>query len=326
MTWPILLRWARPTLLLVLAAAVLSLGWLDAARARPGQHPAGQTIPSPSPLPTSPTATPAAGLVPVGPASDLQLSAAGGDCIAWVTPGDIAVDGALSLDPYPVADVPLPSPAYLYIRSCELELFDASGQPITPLPFAGLSDQQAAPLPFAGPVDVCFPYNNEELALAQANMAVFTVLRFDAAPGVWAELPLRLDPAGQTACGATIWPGIFALAIPVADPSNLPNTSGEILEATARAAPARAVEGPQPTGVASSPPASTPQPVATSTPRSAGGAVPEQPSSPAAADLPAGPATEPAPAPRSSLLIWVMAGIAVLMAIGLLIFRRRAAR
>jgi hypothetical protein len=48
----------------------------------------------------------------------------------------------------------------------------------------------------------------------------------------------------------------------------------------------------------------------------------EQPSSPAAADP---PATEPAPAPRSSLLIWVVAGIAVLL-LGLLIFRRIAAR
>jgi hypothetical protein len=53
----------------------------------------------------------------------------------------------------------------------------------------------------------------------------------------------------------------------------------------------------------------------------------EQPSSPAAAEPAAAvPATEPAPAPRSSLLIWVMAGIAVLLAICLLIFRRLAAR
>src|SRR5262245_49059651 len=102
---PILLRWARPALLLALGVVVLSLGWLDAAWATPGQNPAGQTIPSPTPIPASPTTTPLApGLVPVGPTSDIQISAAGGDCIAWVTPGDIAVDGALSLDPYPVAD------------------------------------------------------------------------------------------------------------------------------------------------------------------------------------------------------------------------------
>jgi hypothetical protein len=272
-------------LLTLVGAAALSSGPTARAQTLP---PVTPVVPPRPPVPPVPPVPPRPPLpsdrirVPVTEPG--ELFSEGRRCAIIVTPDDFTQEGSLRLIEVPLGLLIYRDPALTYLRACEVEYRDAADNLITAFQFTQ-------------PIEVCFPYDNADLARAQGSAERLTVIAFDPFRQVWVELPLTLDQAARRICGQLPGAGVVALAIRPARVVTLPGTSGNLPEGTptaaavAAAAPAAAQPAPvaQPTAAAAAAAAAAPAP---DTAAAAPGAAAPVAAAPAGGLLPGAPAAD----------------------------------
>ena len=259
-------------------------------------------------------ATPVGSATPVTPAgTPTPISSGGQRCELVVTDDDGVAPGSVRVEELLVEVLPNRDTRYTYIRACDVIYVDVNGQIIPNKSFDG-------------PIDACFRYTPEDVTRAGGNPARLKIVYYDEASGTWMELEVVIDEAGGLVCAKLPRSGKVALVFSAGPVSGLPNTSGNLPDATpvavaaapaaapvalaaeaAQAAPAAAAPA-APAAPAAAPavvaPAVAEAPAAAAQPLAASGA-----SEPAAAAAP----TESGPGPLLALLLGVAAAVFALI-------------
>jgi hypothetical protein len=239
-----------------------------------------------------------------------EFASGGRRCVIVVTPDDFTQEGSLRVIEVPLELLMYRDPSLIYLRACEVEYRDAAGNLITAFQFAK-------------PIEVCFPFDNADLARAQGSAERLTVVAFDPFRQVWVELPLVLDRAARRVCGQLPGSGLVALAIRPARAVTLPGTSGNLAESTPTAA-AVAVAAPpaapaQPAPTAPPPAEATPAAAAPAAAAPAAAAPAEPPAVAVPAGPPAGGLVPEVAAPTSSPLAYLPLGLFIAAGVGITI-------
>ena len=216
-------------------------------------------------------ATPVGSATPVTPAgTPTPISSGGQRCELVVTDDDGVAPGSVRVEELLVEVLPNRDTRYTYIRACDVIYVDVNGQIIPNKSFDG-------------PIDACFRYTPEDVTRAGGNPARLKIVYYDEASGTWMELEVVIDEAGGLVCAKLPRSGKVALVFSAGPVSGLPNTSGNLPDAT-------------PVAVAAAP-AAAPVALAAEAAQAAPAAVaPAAPAAPAAAPAVVAPAADPAPA------------------------------
>lgn len=223
----------RSIALVVLAAGMLVLSIAGTAGAAPAAVPGAQTLPTATPAPPNPR--PCIPRPPGPPPGAGQPVRGGvgpgiGNAIAhcpWSTiiGADVFVAGStLELNHVGRNSVPGPNAGDTLIGiQVDINLFDSAGK-LLPKPT------------FPRPIQICYAYSSDELALVGNDPARLVIQFYDTALAAWVVLPTTPDPAGGQICAQVTHLTLFTVAgkagarpvppaaRPVA-PVSLPNTA-----------------------------------------------------------------------------------------------------
>ena len=272
---PALAMIAVVLILLVLAGGLPAAPRIAQAQTIPTRTPVATTVGGGTAVATS---TPLVGVAtPVGSATPVTLvgtptpiSSGGQRCELVVTDDDGVAPGSVRVEELLVEVLPNRDTRYTYIRACDVIYVDVNGQIIPNKSFDG-------------PIDACFRYTPEDVTRAGGNPARLKIVYYDEASGTWMELEVVIDEAGGLVCAKLPRSGKVALVFSAGPVSGLPNTSGNLPDAT-------------PVAVAAAP-AAAPVALAAEAAQAAPAAVaPAAPAAPAAAPAVVAPAADPAPA------------------------------
>ncbi len=270
---------------LALIAVVLTLLVLAGALPAATRTAQAQTIPTTTPKATAvgggtavTTSTPLVGVAtPVGSATPATpvgtptaISSGGQRCELVVTDDDGVAPGSVRVEELLVEVLPNRDTRYTYIRACDVIYVDVNGQIIPNKSFDG-------------PIDACFRYTPEDVTRAGGNPARLKIVYYDEASGTWMELEVVIDEASGLVCAKLPRSGKVALVFSAGPVSGLPNTSGNLPDAT-------------PVAVAVAPAAAPVAPAAEAAQAAPAAAAPAAPAAPAAAPAVVAPAADPAPA------------------------------
>ncbi len=258
-------------------------------------------------------ATPVGSATPVTPAgTPTPISSGGQRCELVVTDDDGVAPGSVRVEELLVEVLPNRDTRYTYIRACDVIYVDVNGQIIPNKTFDG-------------PIDACFRYTPEDVARAGGNPARLKIVYYDEASGTWMELEVVIDEAGGLVCAKLPRSGKVALVFSAGPVSGLPNTSGNLPDATpvaVAAAPAAAPVAPAaeaaqaaPAAAAPAVPAAAPAAEAAAAPAvvAPAAAAPAVAASGASEPAAAAAPTESGPGPLLALLLGVAAAVFALI-------------